>query len=175
RIIMTHGLWRPSIQRAIYMVRDGRDALVSFYHYSTTRRGKEMTFDEFLRRYERGAYGYSWHRHLESWLNEAKVNLGKRLVIVRFEDLNSDPERGLQSVCQFLGLATDASILKIAVKAASVENMKRIEALDCQYLDGNASFYRGGRTGQWMEWFDDKTCREFERLAGPAMKLAGYD
>ncbi|MFT6408683.1 MAG: hypothetical protein ACJAQ6_002103, partial [Arenicella sp.] len=33
RLIMTHSLWRQSIKKSVYLVRDGRDAFISSYHY----------------------------------------------------------------------------------------------------------------------------------------------
>jgi len=175
RIIMTHSCWRHGIDRAIYMVRDGRDALVSYYHYNTTRMDKKISFDEFFSLYEKEIFGITWERHVDSWLRLARTELKERLLVVKFEEMRRDTADILEGVCRFLNLYPDTSVLTKAIQTASLENMRKIERNSVGHtLDPNAYFYRGGSTGQWKQHFNETSRTAFERRAGYAMELAGY-
>lgn len=45
RIIHSHTCFRRGLGKVVYIVRDGRDSLISFYHYLTTRNGLNVSFD----------------------------------------------------------------------------------------------------------------------------------
>lgn len=62
RILTSHISYLPGLPKVIYVVRDGRDAIVSYYHYDVHRK----TF--FIDRYYQGAYRHIWHQHVESLL-----------------------------------------------------------------------------------------------------------
>jgi hypothetical protein len=176
RLIMTHGTWRPAIRRAVYLVRDGRDSVVSRYHYYVTRRGRDESFASFYRDYCAGAYDLPWHVGVESWLGTAREVLGPELHVVRFETLKHDTVAVLGGVCEFLGLGVTPADVARAVDEASLENERRIEARrDGAYADPDRSFYRGGRAGQWRELFSDEIRADFLRRSRRAMELAGYE
>lgn len=175
RLIMTHGLWTPEMKRAIYVVRDGRDALVSFYHYKTTRAGVEMPFDEFLKGYANGRYGKRWEQNVQSWLGEARHRLGENLHIVHFEKLKSDTKKTLEGVCHFADIPVTDEMLERAAKLSSIESMKAIEQRESgKDLAPDASFYRGGRTGQWQDYLVGEELMLFSEKTKVGMNLAGY-
>lgn len=175
RVIMTHGLWAPEMNRAVYVVRDGRDALVSFYHYKTTRAGLEMPFDQFVKGYVTGRYGKRWDENIASWLGDGKPHLGENLLVVRFESLKSDTVSTLGRICRFAGIPVSDTLLDRAAKLSSIESMRAIEQRESgKDLAPDASFYRGGRTGQWQDYLVGDNLALFSRETEKAMSLAGY-
>ena len=176
RLIMTHSRWYPTMPRAVYLVRDGRDSLVSRYHYMTTRRGRTLPFDVFFARYLRGAYGQTWHTNVESWLGEGKPVLGDRLLVVHFEEMKAETHEVLGRVCAFLGLEHTPDLLQRAIEGSHLDRMRRIEReAQGQAVRANASFYRGGKVGTWREVFTPAIRRQYEELADRAMALAEYE
>lgn len=175
RIIHSHTTFRAAIPKAVYVVRDGRDAIVSFYHYSTTRNGIEMPFEEWFALYTRRWYGPRWHDHVESWLTKGREKLGASLMVMRFEDLKGDPIGLVREVADFLGLPTEQRAIAHAVEMASLEQARKREAKvfgDIQNKD--QSFYRGGSTGQYQEYLRGKTYDTFMRMSGDALALLDY-
>ena len=175
RIIHSHTAFRRSIPRAVYVVRDGRDSLISFYHYSTTRNGIDMPFEEWFDLYCRRWYGSRWHDHVESWLTSGKETLGAALMVLKFEDLKTDPVGQVGQVAEFLGLNLNHSAIHHAVEMASLDQARKREARVFGRLQNeDQSFYRGGRIGQYQEYLRGDLYDRFMRMSGRALALAGY-
>jgi hypothetical protein len=79
----------PSIP-AVYIVRDGRDSVVSYAHYQRDVLGSEAGFRRSLRRIicasgrGYGAYFGNWSQHVRLWKKRAAI-------VLKFEDLLADP------------------------------------------------------------------------------------
>ncbi len=176
RIIHSHTTFRASIPKAVYVVRDGRDALISFYHYLTTREGIEMPFEDWFALYSRRWYGPRWHDHVESWLTRGREQLRDRLMVVKFEDLKRNPLDQVQQIADFLGLPSTRDSIAHAVEMASIEKAREREARVLGKLeDDDKSFYRGGKTGQYRDYLQGNLYERFVDMSAPAMSLAGYD
>lgn len=175
RLIMTHSVFRPSIDKAVYLVRDGRDAFISSFHYHVTRNGEKISLDEYLQRYQDKYYGHTWEKHVESWLVKGRDKLSQNLLVVKFEELKRDPNKKLKEVIEFLKIDADEHLIQQAIDDSSIDNAKKIE-LQRQGLvsDDNASFYRGGHSHQWQEPVYLDVVEVFSEKANRALKLAGY-
>lgn len=172
RLIMTHSHWRPSINKAVYLVRDGRDAFISSYHYHVTRNGLDMSIATFFELYRKQEYGQTWESHVKSWLEYGEKNLGSELIIIRFEDLKNDTKACIMQVCSFLGIEANNMSVQQAIALASLENAKKIEQQrQGEIKDNNASFYREGRNKQWKNPQYREVMSDFEIEADWALKL----
>jgi hypothetical protein len=60
------------------------------------------------------------------------------LLVVRYEDLRSEPVKILSEIVAFLGTAAPPEVIEQAVEHASVENMRKLES-------ANTSLFAGGR------------------------------
>jgi hypothetical protein len=175
RIIHSHTTFRSSIPKAVYVVRDGRDAIVSYYHYLTTRNGVEMPFEDWFDLYTRRWYGPRWHDHVESWLTKGKQKLGAALMVPKLEDLKTDPVRHVGRVADFLGLNPNHSAIHHAVEKASLDQARKREAKVFGNLPNeNQSSYPGGRTGQYQDYLQGDMYDRFMRISECALTLAGY-
>ena len=175
RIIHSHTTFRTAIPKAVYVLRDGRDSLVSFYHYSTTRNGINMPFETWFNLYCRRWYGPRWHDHVEGWLTRGTEKLGGALMVLRFEDLKADPVNRVQQVTDFLGLRASQQAIQRAVEMASLDQVRKREArLFGDLSNDNQSFYRGGGTGQYQHYLQGHLYDEFIRISTRALSLAGY-
>lgn len=176
RYIMTHGRWNPGIERAIYLVRDGRDALISLYHYMTTRRGINLDFENFFYWYMRRRYGMRWEEHVTSWLDSGQRQLGESLFVMNFESLKANTFLQMELLCQFAGIKVDSQTLERAISLASIENMRNIEHVEStKEIHGDASFYRGGQSGQWENYLKGESFDKFKDCTSQAMSLANYE
>lgn len=176
RILSTHSLYLKTINKAVYLVRDGRDCITSMYHFTTTRVGLELDFNKWFVLYKNGLFGPRWDQNVSSWLGPGANYLGKELLVVHFEDLLSDTKRTLEVICEFIGLNVNADLIRQAIDASSIDRMRKWEKRKIGNIDNpNASFYRKGGTGSWKELVKDRNRMEFERFSQTAMLLAGYN
>lgn len=175
RLLMTHSPWQPAFRRAAYVVRDGRASVVSYYHYLTTRQGRDLPFEVFFDRYLEGVYGVPWHVHVEGWLGAGAARMGDDLHVVRFEEMKADREAVLASVVRFLGIEADDARIRAAAGRASIDNARKIEAARRGALAStDASFYRGGRDYSADSPLSGALLARFEEASARALGLAGY-
>lgn len=175
QILKTHAKFQREINKAIYVVRDGRDALVSFYHYTITRNSKDMSFSKWFDAYARGLYGPLWHENVESWLMKGQDILGESLLVLRFEDIKRDPLHCVRKIVDFVKLSVSNIEIETAVELSSLKQARKWE----EYYLGqpetpNMSFYRGGEIGQWLDYFNESDHTLFWNLSHRAMDLANY-
>jgi len=116
-------------KRVVFLVRDPRDVIVSYYFHASRRRSQkgtryEGTIREFINE-ETGSFD-SLLRYYAVWGRDG--HLTKDFLLVRYEDMHANPHRELRRVLDFIGLpgATDA-VVNEAVEYASFDHMKEME------------------------------------------------
>jgi hypothetical protein len=167
----SHHLPRPGYRRVIYLLRDGRDAMVSyFHHYNALFPG--MDFATLVRT----APGLlsRWHEHVEAWLANP---YGAELLVVKYEDLINDPVAQLRRICTFAGIEADESRLIHASEAASFANMKQHEkrlGWDHSTWPKDKSFVRRGTVGSYRDEMPPEVLALFQAEAGATLLKTGY-
>ena len=102
----SHDLPCARYRRVVYLVRDGRDVMVSYRHFLSALQGP-IDFVQLVRGV--GLSPCPWHEHVEAWLANPH---GADMIVVRYEDLQETPVAALQRVCAFIGLERDATFLE---------------------------------------------------------------
>lgn len=181
RLIKTHEPFRKHYRRAVVLIRDGRDVAVSEYHFQRTyskhfyRYNDSFAtfFDLFLKGKTNGYR--SWHRHVTSWL-DASESSHHDILHLPFETLRSDPHGSLRRVVEHIGLTADDALLSAAIEDSGVESMKRKEREHWEAQgQPNRNFVRGGKSGNWREYFTPEMEERFWSVAGSAMTRLGYE
>lgn len=162
---------------AVLLVRDGRDAMVSFAHfiedYGVVRRSRigefvaqldayrqhmlwgRPRFDQLLRRVITGKY-FDWSSHFLAW--QAKPG---RCALVNFESLTTRPAETVQRSLAALGIALQPR------SNEAIPDFRQLHATD-------PKFFRAGTTGQWRTEMNTELEDLFWREHGKAMMEAGY-
>jgi len=97
-LVKTHHPPRDS-EKTIYIVRDGRAALVSYFHLLRDFRGRaEICLDAVIR--GETPLG-SWSKNLDHWQPQARPDT----LLLRFEDLRHQTEECIGAIAEFTGLA----------------------------------------------------------------------
>jgi hypothetical protein len=174
RIIKSHTWYRSDIPRAVYLIRDGRDSLVSWYHFAVTKLGRSESFADFFDVYSRGGYGQRWQDNVGGWLDAADQRPDD-ILIVRFEEMKKETVRLLGEVTRFLGVPAGQQELEAAVEATSIDRLRVAEKERFPDRQGDQSAFRGGKTGQWRDLMTPDILERFMRQAGDTMRRAGYE
>lgn len=117
--------WIPKGARYIYMIRDGMDVLVSYYHFYRTHLGYRGTVDEFVDRFERGELQYrSWFKHVAGWRRRKN---DFNTLIVNYEDLVSSLEPSIRKIAAFCNLGLPPKKLDRVMERCSFAYMKKHE------------------------------------------------
>lgn len=137
---------------AIYLVRDGRSAAVSFFHLLRDLRGREgVTLEQVI---EGGTPFGSWGGHLDAWQPHDRP----RTLIVRFEDLADRPQEAIRSIAGFL----DRSPV-----AAWHNDLDRLQDLF-------PGFFRGGSDAANLAEMDEACRSLFAARHGGWLRRFGY-
>jgi hypothetical protein len=107
------------------------------------------------------------------------------LLLVRYEDMRSDPGRELQRILSFTGTPGTADEIAEAVNFAAYDNMRRLETegffrnSGARVKAGDAnnpeSFkVRRAKVGGYRDYFDDDQCRALDALMTKLDPVFGY-
>lgn len=190
RILKTHDgydfMAANSRGKTIYVMRDGKDVAVSWYHHRRNFRGFDGTFDahfdEFLHNDD-----YNWFDHVRQWLCN---RMHRRLLYVRYEDLQLDFQSTVDRIAAFCGVSPDAEVLDRVRERCTFELMKSHEsqlAPQASHFTNNqatpykikpAPFLRKGTVGEWVEVLSDEQLlayrKKFDEVLGDLEAVAAY-
>jgi Family of unknown function (DUF6065)/Sulfotransferase domain len=163
---------------AIYIVRNPLDVAISYAHHSAIRidamianMATAALMSPTTTRHVYEVLG-SWSEHVASWLG---LN-NRPLLILRYEDLSTNPLRPLTTLARFLGLAPTEDQLKAAIAKSSFAEMRRQEAENGFNERPSTAkvFFREGRAGQWRDVLSQAQVTEIVRAHEPLMQRLGY-
>jgi hypothetical protein len=177
RLIKHHTAYNPDAERhmkmAIYLLRDGRDALVSYWHFCNQRDSTSVPFEEFLvaSASKPGYYG-PWQDHVDGWINSNT----RSLLVIRYEDMLADPAATLDKALKFSGLSIDHAIIERAVEKSAFDAMKRIEKSKGMGREelSRVNFVRSGKSGGWKNVFSDRAVDIFKQYHAHSIEKLGY-
>jgi hypothetical protein len=131
RFIKTHEYFDHRYPRVIYIVRDPRDVVVSFYNFQRKYRQipdqyplENYVYDFVNGKLNSRSWG-TWGENVGSWVSARGRN--PRFLLLRYEDLLQDTERELKRVAAFLGLAAPKETLDRAIANCSAARMRQME------------------------------------------------
>lgn len=144
-------------KRIIFLVRDPRDIIVSYYYQIKYRENKfQGSITEFIRSEDFGIV------RIIDFLNEWALNRNciKNLKFIKYEDMLKNTQLVIEDLFAFLDLKIDKDIIKSAVEYSSFSNMRKIEK-ESNFLDeriqardkNNQDSYkvRKGKSGNYKE------------------------
>jgi hypothetical protein len=157
-IVKTHDLPGEDYP-AIYLVRDGRDALVSYARFVLPKEHADNR-DEYLKLLRHliettGSYG-GWSGNVQAWMARRAPT-----VVVRFDDLISRPLDELRRAMTTIGMRAQEQ------KVTDLPSFGDLQKL-------GPHFFRKGRTGAWREEMPEDLHRLFWQRHGETMRALGY-
>ncbi len=129
---------------AIYLIRDGRDALVSHAKYVLSfgkKKGipflhsEQKEFERALEKliHEKPQFG-GWSNHVRSWTSRPNA----KTVVVRFDELIASPQQEVEQALAKLGLNLQALSGGVVPDFAELQKQ-------------SPEFFRKGKTGAWRD------------------------
>ncbi|MFB0612090.1 sulfotransferase domain-containing protein [Aurantiacibacter poecillastricola] len=159
--------------KIVYVVRDGRDVMISYYDFFKKIYNYRGSFRDFERKFTGGFLRYgTWYNNVRSWVKH-KSHPNMRLI--RFEDLRANPIDTVGSVAEFCDLPSDEETLRRAVEVSSVD---RVHSTMRSWNDATGTGFVGGVSGGGKtNWRDKLTEEENDRFvahAGDLLQELGY-
>nr|XP_044989519.1 sulfotransferase 2B1-like isoform X2 [Jaculus jaculus] len=158
---------RTSKARVIYMARNPKDVLVSFYHFHKIAGflPDPSSFEDFVDEFLKGTGFFgSWFDHVKGWLG---LQQDLNLLLVTYEELYQEPRATIRKLGEFLGHPLgpqeEAVILKhCTFSFMSQSSMVNYSLLPKDIMDqSRGKFLRKGVVGNWKEHFTPEQDEKF--------------
>jgi hypothetical protein len=149
--------------RLLYVVRDGRDVALSYYHLYRGYFDFQGTFAAFFNLFMDGKVFYgSWFNHVLSWRKEAASG-SRPMLFLKYEDVLADSRSSILQVAEFVGVRLTEDALDRVVDRCSLAFMKQHESKfgpkkppQNSAKDDSQSFIRKGQKGDWQDVFTEE-------------------
>lgn len=176
RVFFSHTPFDPRLLRGrvVYMLRDPRDVMVSYYHYHRRHVGAlDVTLSEFVR--QPAYFPCTWDVHVRGWL-DGPADSG-RIHVVRYEELRVRTAEVLTGLLRFTGARFTPADVARAVERSSFSRMQEIEKRfppRVKIHDAQERFVRRGKIGGWKDELSDADLGVIEERYGAVMRWLGY-
>uniref|UniRef100_A0A8B9ZH80 Sulfotransferase n=1 Tax=Anas platyrhynchos TaxID=8839 RepID=A0A8B9ZH80_ANAPL len=162
--------------RIIYVTRNPKDVLVSYYHFSKFIITLEEVpdFNIFMERFLAGkVLASSWFDHVAGWYGHAE---DFNILFLTYEDMKKDLRSAVLKICNFLGKKLSEEEIESVVRQATFENMKKdpranYENLPDDIADKNKGrFLRKGTVGDWKNMMTVAQSERFDEVLNEKIK-----
>ncbi|XP_029354267.1 sulfotransferase family 5A, member 1 [Echeneis naucrates] len=178
RIVTTHlphhllgSALTDSKAKVIYVSRNPKDVLVSFYHFHKMANflPESGTFPEFVNRFLAGTLHFgSWFDHFKGWTSQM-TPMHSRLHMT-YEEMSLDLHGAIKKVSSFIQCPLVEDEVNNCVQYCSFSQMKdnvmvNYSLVPDDIMDHNRGrFMRKGQMGDWKNMFTEEQNRYFEQV-----------
>ncbi len=160
----THNPPFPEYKKVVYLLRDGRDAVVSYYHHTRDLYRQEIDFVEFVEQYN--IFSLKWHEHVNVWLSNPYKS---EMLVIKYEDLK---QNGLRTLEQ-----RSKEHLQTVIHETDFEKMRDREkklGWDDPNWPEDKPFIRRGVVGSYKDEFPKAALDKFLAQSGETLEKCGY-
>lgn len=179
-------------RRTIYLIRDGRDVVVSAYFHhvrecsSKTRHRLEKALNrpldrehardnlpryiEYLMTHPFDFHGLNYAKHIDLWRRYKS-----EYILVRYEDLLANGPWELERIYKRLFGQAASEACKARFECVSHEHEFSRTANRRAGIEDTASFLRKGVHGDWMNYFTKEASLVYSEFAGHILVEFGYE
>lgn len=171
RIFKAHSPANPWFRHVVYLVRDPRDVMVSyFYHFRRRKDDFDLSMEEFVERNDH--YAGDWGEHVRGWL---KRTSDEHVLLLRYEDLHLEPVTSFRRIAEACGIDLTDEELQHYVERSSFGRMRKAEEVASTENVRGIDFIRQGVVGDWRSELSEGSVRMIEQRYGDLMKILGYE
>jgi hypothetical protein len=185
RIIKTHEYFDHRYPKIIYIVRDPRDVVLSYYDFQRKymQIDDQYPLDRYVDDFVNGkliSIGWgTWGENVASWMStRGRQN---NFLLLRYEDMMRDTARELDRIARFMGIDPTAGRLQRAIDRSSADRMRALEKLEedkwvaTKNRRKDIPFVRVAKSGGWRTALPESCVRQIEAAWSDLMNTLGYE
>lgn len=191
-VIHTHSDPYSRISNCFYIVRDGRDALVSFYYYIANKMkdksyvartrflrllGRELKAEDIEQNFSRFlevifnnplSTSTHWGAHAIGWLHKSILFPGS-VIFLKYENLRTNTSLEFSHVLQQKFGIVDEKLVEEISMSHQFDLQKR------KFPKDHKTYLRKGASGDWKSVFNQESREIFDHFAGDALIELEYE
>lgn len=165
----------------IYVYRDGRDVMVSQYHYHKKfdKKSRNQEFAEYIRAandFDQATYEGEknrveyWAFHVRSWVKKPDC------LLLSFEDIRNNLESAMNRVSHFICEPVNPEVRDVAIRTGAplYKVGKLIQRVFRTGVERSAVEFRKGIIGDWRAHFSEADLEFFEENSGGLNRDLGF-
>ncbi|XP_071239455.1 amine sulfotransferase-like [Salvelinus alpinus] len=168
--------------KVIYVARNPKDVLVSYYHFHKYAAMLEMPkdFNDFFEKFMEGKviFGNCWFEHIKTWYaNRDNMNF----LYITYEEMIKDLRSMVERMCRFLGKDLREEQMASVVEHSTLRTMKQnpqanYKTVPDSLLDHKGTFMRKGMhvtpwtIGDWKNHFTVAQSERFDSVFQEKMR-----
>ncbi|CAM5132335.1 unnamed protein product [Natator depressus] len=162
--------------KVIYVARNPKDVVVSYFHFSSLSVLLETIpdFNIFLERFLAGkVLPGSWLDHVSGWYTHRD---DFNILFLTYEEMKKDLRSTVLKICRFLGKQLNEKELDTVVENATFDKMKTDPRANYNSMEGNllergkGHFLRKGTVGDWKNTMTVAQSERFDNVFKEKMK-----
>ncbi len=185
RLIKSHQYFDHRYPRVIYIVRDPRDVVVSYYDFSRKYRHipdaypMERYVEDFVHARLNSASWGTWAENVGTWVAARQGH--PNFLLLRYEDMLGDAAAGLAQVARFLAVEPTPERIRHAVEGSSASKMRELEQTEGKQWVSTKNkrddipFIGTAKSGKWRTKLSASAARQIEEAWGPLLTHLGYE
>lgn len=162
-----HAFEKSSVDKVVLLVRDVRDAVLSYYHWRCGFSDEAGTLHDFLRR-----EGFTGRRPFDDWADFntewLKWGKSKQIHVIRYEDIKLNPIKTVRSLLSFLKQDRDINAIRRAIENSSFLKVSKEE------VSADRKIFRKGLIGEWRLSLDEEAKKLITQKAYDTLDLLEY-
>lgn len=168
-------LYKRDLAGAVYIMRDIRDAIVSYYHYFQTedyKRNEDPS--SYYRNIESFYFEYFLSKivHRYDWIHHAERYIEQGIPLVKYENLYDGPEVELGQLFLRWGIVVPIDKIKSAIENNSIDKLKKTGKTAWRKIP--ASHFRKGGYGNYINVLPEIVLEDINFRFGNYLKRWGY-
>lgn len=175
RMIKSHASFQPGYKFVIYVLRDPRSVMVSYYRYLTGLGFFSGDMSSLIRSKEYGID--AWVFHVQNWLDRRATDT--RFAFIKYEDFKAHPENSINNLARLIGVLLPDDVINRIQQRTSFETMQQLEAsyrnIAMKNYDAKYKFIRSGTPDGWKAELSREDILYIERQAAALMSKLGYE
>ena len=150
RLIKIHEPWLAHCPRVIYIHRDCRESLVSYWHFVRRSQRYAGTFSEFLRSGIPSTHG-SWKRHMLAMRRRVAADPAT-IHVIRYDDLVGRFHETVAGLADWIGLGRDVDLeaVRRLTTPEALEAGERLHGSQFRTAHGVSFYADRGKGAAWQ-------------------------
>lgn len=125
RFIKSHATFHSGYKNIVYLIRDPRSVMDSYYNYLTGLGSYKGDISSFIEDKKMGVN--AWCEHVRGWMDG--IVPGTRFHVFKYEDFKLSQRDTIVSLANLFGFKLEEESLRKIIEKTSFENMQRLEKI----------------------------------------------